>query len=355
MDLEIKTFAELDLEDSFFDSLKESYPEFKEWFYKKIKRGESAYVFFDNYGKIIDFLYLKIEREEMNDVIPTQPIKTRLKVGTFKVKPRHTHRGERFMKKIMDCAIAEDVDEIYVTIFPKPELHYLIYLFERYGFHHVANKHHDIGGDEYVLVKNMRLIEGNIIKDYPFVSTENSSKKILAIKPNYHTALFPDSILNNENPYDLVQDISPTNSINKIYICWMKDIETLSQGDILLIYRTNDGKGYANYRSVITSVCTVDEIKTFKDFENEEDFIAYASQNSVFSTDDLRKYYRYKNNFKVVKMLYNVAFTKKVIRKTLLEDVGLDKDAYWGFMPITDEQFKHIIKLGKADERYFID
>ena len=54
-------------------------------------------------------------------------------------------------------------------------------------------------------------------------------------------------------------------------------------------------------------------------------------------------------------MLYNVAFTKKVIRKTLLEQVGLDSTAYWGFLPVTDEQFNKIVKLGEADGRYFIN
>ena len=355
MDLEIKAFSELDLEDTFFDSLKNSYPEFTDWFQKKAINGESAYVFFDEYGKILDFLYLKNEEESMDDVVPRLPSKKRLKVGTFKIKPRHTRRGERFMKKIMDRAITDDVDEVYVTIFPKPELEYLISSFETYGFHHVANKNHGERGLEYVLVKNMRVQEMDIVKDYPFVSLDGVEKNILAIRPDYHTALFPDSILNNEDPYDLVHDISPTNSIYKIYVCWMKDVDTLKRGDLLLIYRTNDGKGSANYRSVITSLCTVHEVKTFKDFDDEEEFVKYTNQYSVFSADDLRKWYKHKNNFTVVKMLYNVAFTKKVIRKTLLDDVGLNRNAYWGFMSITDEQFNKIIELGQADGRYFID
>lgn len=355
MDLEIKFFSELNLEDNFFDTLKESYPEFSDWFIKKAANGESAYVFFDEKGKILDFLYLKIEEDAMEDVTPVLPAKKRLKVGTFKIKPRHSRRGERFMKKIMDRAISDNVDEVYVTIFPKPELEYLIRSFEKYGFHHTANKDHGDKGSEYVLVKNMRTFEGNVVKDYPFVSRAGSEKRILAIRPDYHTALFPDSILNNEDPYDLVQDVSSTNSIHKIYICWMKDVDKLKQGDLILIYRTNDGKGYANYRSVVTSVCTVYEVKTFKDFKDENDFIQYTNQYSIFSSKELSRWYKYKNNFTVIKMLYNVAFTKKVIRKILLEEVGLDGSAYWGFLPVTDEQFNQIIELGQADGRYFID
>ena len=54
-------------------------------------------------------------------------------------------------------------------------------------------------------------------------------------------------------------------------------------------------------------------------------------------------------------MLYNVAFTNKVIRKRLLDEVGMDSGMYWGFCPVSDEQYKHILKLGGADERYSID
>ncbi|MBE6325715.1 MAG: N-acetyltransferase [Bacteroidales bacterium] len=355
MDLEIRTFSELNLEDSFFDSLKDSYPEFSTWFNKKAEKGESAYVFFDDDGHILDFLYLKIEEEAINDIFPPFIAKKRLKVGTFKILPRHSRRGERFMKKIMDRAIAEDVDEIYVTIYPKDELLYLIKSFENYGFKHVADKDHKERGKEYVLVKDMRKHVGDILKDYPFVNKKNVDKRLLAIKPNYHTSLFPDSILKTEDPYDLVKDISPTNSIYKIYICWMKDVDQLKKGDIILIYRTNDGLGYANYRSVITSVCTVYEVKSFLDFKDKDDFIKYTNKYSIFSPEDLGKWFDYKNNFTVIKMLYNVALTRKVIRKTLLEQVGMDQNAYWGFLPITDEQFNQIMELGEANERYFID
>lgn len=355
MDLEIRKFSDINLEDTFFDSLKASYPEFSDWFNKKAKQGESAYVFMNESGEVMDFLYLKNENEEMTDVTPVLPAKKRLKVGTFKLLPRHTLRGERFMKKIMDRAIADEVDEVYVTIFPTEELQYLIRSFENYGFVHVADKPHDNNSSEYVLVKDMRNTIGDVVKDYPFVKKSKVKKNILSIRPDYHTRLFPDSILRTEDPYDLVQDISPTNSIHKIYICWMKDVNKLVKGDLLLIYRTSDNQGPAYFRSVVTSVCTVNEVKTYKDFANEDDFVKYTNKYSVFSEVELRNWYKRKNNFTVIKVLYNVAFTKKVTRKSMLDDLGMDGNAYWGFMPVTNQQFDEIVKLGNADGRYFID
>lgn len=355
MDLEIKKFSTINIEDTFFDSLKNSYPEFSTWFGKKSEQGETAYVFMNDEGKVIDFLYLKNEDEAISDVIPELPAKKRLKVGTFKLQPRHTLRGERFMKKVFDRAIADEVKEIYVTIFPRQELQYLIDFFKNYGFVYVANKPHENGESEYVLVRDMRNLVGDIVKDYPFVRRNGVSKYILSICPDYHTRLFPDSILRSEDPYDLVQDISSTNSIHKIYICWMKDVNELKQGDVILIYRTSDNQGPAYFRSVVTSACTVNEVKTFKDFADEDDFVNYTNKYSVFEETVLRNWYKYKNKFTVIKILYNVAFTKKVTRKTLLDQLGMDGNAYWGFMQVTDEQFDKIIKLGNVDECYFIN
>lgn len=92
-------FSAINLNDSFFDSLKESYTEFNNWFNRKAEEGATAYVQSDSTNNIVGFLYLKIERGTLDDVEPTRPNKRRLKVGTFKVNPHGTRFGERFVKK----------------------------------------------------------------------------------------------------------------------------------------------------------------------------------------------------------------------------------------------------------------
>ena len=355
MDLQVQRFSDIDLNDFFFDSLRASYPEFNEWYNKKAAAGATAYCYYvDN--ELKDFLYLKIEEEELSDLTPALPAKKRLKVGTFKVDNdnRHTTRGERFMKKIMDMAIAEDVDEIYVTMFPTEELQGLIRMFEKFGFSHIADKPHEGGNAEYVLIKDMTTHVDDFKLDYPFVKKASSNKYVLSIVPEFHTHLFPDSILKNEKKYDLIQDVSETNSIYKIYLCWMQDTRNLKAGDKLIIYRTSDEEGKAYYRSVCTSVCTVCEVKTYRDFENEEEFIKYTNRYSVFKEHELRRWYKNKNYFIVIKMVYNIAFTKKVINMVMKEQVGL-KPKYWGFFKLTDAQFDKLLELGEIDERYIID
>lgn len=355
MDLQVQRFSDIDLNDSFFDSLRASYPEFNEWYNKKAAAGATAYCYYvDN--ELKDFLYLKIEEEELSDLTPALPAKKRLKVGTFKVdnEDRHTTRGERFMKKIMDMAIAEDVDEIYVTMFPTEELQGLIRMFEKFGFSHIADKPHEGGNAEYVLIKDMTTHVDDFKLDYPFVKKASSNKYVLSIVPEFHTHLFPDSILKNEKKYDLIQDVSETNSIYKIYLCWMQDTRNLKAGDKLIIYRTSDEEGKAYYRSVCTSVCTVCEVKTYRDFENEEEFIKYTNRYSVFKEHELRRWYKNKKYFIVIKMVYNIAFTKKVINMVMKEQVGLNPK-YWGFFKLTDAQFDKLLELGEIDERYIVD
>lgn len=54
MDLELRPFSEIDIEDSFFDSLKEAYPEFSVWYAKKASHGEKAYVSCFEDGRVAD-------------------------------------------------------------------------------------------------------------------------------------------------------------------------------------------------------------------------------------------------------------------------------------------------------------
>lgn len=48
-------------------------------------------------------------------------------------------------------------------------------------------------------------------------------------------------------------------------------------------------------------------------------------------------------------MVYNIAFTKKVINKVMKEQVGL-RPNYWGFFKMTDVQFDKILELGEITE-----
>lgn len=352
MDLKLTPFAEIDLSDSFFDSLRASYVGFDDWFRKKAAAGEYAIAYHED-GKLRDFLYLKEESEELTDITPHLPAKHRLKVGTFKIDSRGTRRGERLMKKLLDKAIDLNVEEIYVTIFPEQRLNPLIRSFENFGFELKATKTHVNGKVENVYIRDMRRTDGSILSIYPYTDLRYGRFFQLGIKPEYHTRLFPDSILKNEQKYDLIHDNSETNSIYKVYISWAKDVHQLKCGDKIVIYRTSDNQGPANYRSVCTSVCTVLERKLRSDFLNVNEFVQYAHKYSVFTESELIRWYNQGGNFTIIRMVYNIAFTRKVILKDLRDKVGLT-DRYWGFFEYSRKEFETILKLGEINERYLI-
>ena len=134
----LKKFADIDLNDSFFKSLKEDYSKFEAWFNKKSKDGSMVYVQYVNHN-LQAFLYLKNESgQELKDAVPNRPACNRLKVGNFKIDAHNTKLGERFVKKIMDAALYMEADEIYVTIFAKH--HRLIKILQRYGFNEEGKK-----------------------------------------------------------------------------------------------------------------------------------------------------------------------------------------------------------------------
>ena len=54
-------------------------------------------------------------------------------------------------------------------------------------------------------------------------------------------------------------------------------------------------------------------------------------------------------------MTYNAAFNRRIIRKELIEEVSISRDAYWGFLQLTDEQFNYFIERGQIDESLIID
>lgn len=124
--------------------------------------------------------------------------------------------------------------------------------------------------------------------NYPLIKLDRSSY-LLSLLPIFNTRLLPDSILKNEDA-SIVQDISHTNSITKIYLAAMEGMQALSAGDTLVIYRTSDGKGPAEYRSVATSICVLEETKNINGFANEVEFLEYCRPHSVFSEAELKQF-----------------------------------------------------------------
>ena len=238
----------------------------------------------------------------------------------------------------MDHAIDQQVDVCYVTIFQKHIT--LVDLLKKYGFLEYGVKRTN-NGEELVLLKEFNSLRNNILLDYPQIKLQGPKKYLLAIYPEYHTKMFPDSILNNET-FDILDDVSHTNSIHKIYVCSMP-VDILERGDIVVIYRTGDGQGPAEYHSVATSLCVIEEVRSKETFRNFNDFYEYANTYSVFDRNSLQNWYN-RNNCYTIKMTYNAALRKRLIRRKLADEVGLDRNDRWSILRLSEEQFYSILK-----------
>jgi predicted nucleic acid-binding protein len=241
-------FGNLDLTDEFFCSLKDDYPGFEIWFNRKA--DEAVYIC-RHEARPIALLYLKVESrdEDYTDIEPAFSRKRRLKIGTFKVTSNGFRLGERFLKIIFDNALLLNVEELYITTFNKRiEQTRLITLLETYGFKIHGRKRGPVG-DELVYVRSFARVANRSLPrlTFPFISMAGRIF-IVPIYPEYHTELFPDSILKTESPADFTDNEPHRNAMSKVYIS--RSVErNLASGDVIVFYRTG-----GHYKSVVTTI-----------------------------------------------------------------------------------------------------
>jgi predicted nucleic acid-binding protein len=344
-------FGNINLKDDFFNCFREDYIGYEKWY--SGKSDETAYVCISD-DKIVAFLYLKIEdeKEPYNDIEPTFSKKKRLKIGALKVTLNGFKLGERFLKIIFDNALNLNVEEIYVTIFPKRiEQQRLIALLKEYGFEYHGSKRTESGEEEvYIRDFKPKVSSEEPKSNYPYMSS-NTKTYIVPIYPAYHTELFPDSILKNESPIDFIENEPFRNAISKVYISRSINRD-LKPGDIIIFYRTG-----GLYKSVITTLGIVESIHTnIKDYDH---FISLCRKRTVFSDDELKLHWDYnpRNRPFVVNFLYVYSFPHRLNMKRLIE-LGIIKDinsAPRGFELLTKVQLDIIISETNSNESIIVN
>ena len=346
-------FGDVDVKDAFFDSFRTDYPGFEKWFNRKA--DETAYVCTSDTRQLVAFLYLKREGldEDYSDISPPFKRAQRLKIGTFKVVSNGYKLGERFLKIVFDNALQYRVSEIYVTIFRRTVDQYrLIRLLEDWGFEHHGIKGE--GGDdaEQVYVRDFRpkVDRDDPRRTFPYVSG-SARKFIVPIYPAYHTELLPDSILNTESPANFVENKPNRNALSKVYVS--RSFERgLRAGDIVVFYRTASG-GSAYHTSVATTIAVVqDVIDSIHDLKT---FLAVCRKRSVFSDAELKEHWDYNRHNRpfVVNFLFVYSLPKRPNLKALTEG-GVITTAPRGFEPLSDNSFKRLLEVSRANTRFII-
>lgn len=340
LDIEKVYFGDLDINDEFFDSLKADYPGFVNWYNRKSQ--EEVYCYKEN-QKVFGLLFLKheAENEDYSDIVPTMNKNKKLKISTFKVGVRGRKIGERFMKIIFDQAIHSNVDEVYVTIYNNDQFkENLIQYFEDYGFEYFGLKN----GKELVYIRNMQPKFNKIIptKSYPYINI-NSDTFIIAIKPQYHTFLLPDSILRREKYKDTHLPVEY--AIRKMYISGAGWTEKPKIGDNIIFYRSKQENTSAWFSSVLTTGGVVTKIIIPK---NAQDLINITRGRTVYTESELNSFYN--GNTYIIEFLYCYTLNNKLPFGFCKEN-NILTDWPKGVLKIDNNKFKKILNFGGVEAK----
>lgn len=286
--VEEMTANEIPLNDSIFDSLREGYPDFNEWWRKKcVKERRSCWVVED--GGLAGLIVRKDETAANTDA--TTNAQKILKICTFKVRPekRGIKIGELLLKKAFWFAQLNKYDLVYITTYDAQAS--LIDLLEYYGFSRTATK----PDGELIYEKTFssaKLARQAGVSDfdahrlnYPrFVSGPDVRGFGVPIIEQWHDSLFPD--LRNDSQPDLFDQMGlsgpkrPGNTIRKVYLCRAQS-NLGPPGSLLFFYK---GKSKNPPSQAITTVGILEECSIAK---STRDLALMTGGRSVYSEADL--------------------------------------------------------------------
>ncbi|ANK84693.1 MULTISPECIES: GNAT family N-acetyltransferase [unclassified Rhizobium] len=219
----------IDHEDGFFNSLRDGYLEFDDWWREKcVRQHRPCWVVYDD-DKLAGLIVRKEETAIDTDAVTK--VERILKVCTFKVAPekRGVKLGELLLKQVLWYAQMNGYDLAYLTTYEDQAT--LINLLEFYGFRQAGKK--PDGELIYERAFSLeKLADDPAVtayeaarKNYPrFLVTDEIRGFGIPIKEEYHDTLYPD--LWNPRQSDLFNGTStadrparPGNTIRKVYLC----------------------------------------------------------------------------------------------------------------------------------------
>ncbi len=278
------------LSDEIFDSLRDGYPDFDNWWQEKcVKKHRKCWIITD------DCLAGIVVRkdETSSDTDATNKLDKILKICTFKVRPekRGIKLGELLLKQALWFAQINNYDVVYLTAFSGQET--LIDLIEYYGFNHTSTSENGELTYEKILSRE-KLISNELDTNfdisrvnYPRFCTDKSVDiYCVPIQEKFHDILFPELI--SEKPLDLFSYAGinnkprrPGNTIRKVYIC-RAQIKNIKKGSILLFY-----KGRSKYppSQTITAIGVFEDISLAHSYN---ELLQLAGGRSVYSSQQIQ-------------------------------------------------------------------
>ena len=262
----------LDINDTFFDSLRNDYSNFNNWFKEKCQKEHRDCLIIRNENMIEGLCIYKFEEPiyGMHGKI--------LKICTFKLCSSGKKLGELLLKILFQYCYNSSIDYLYVTAYEK---NYICNFFRNFGFYEYHKRKEDSG--ELTFIKGMKppnsccenVLDFNIKYGTKYYDI-NQNAFLIPIIYNYHAMLFPETETTLFPELDYAHSYS--NAIRKAYIS-KSNSNLLRAGDILFFYKTHS-EGTIKTCGVIEKVCRSD---------NVDEILAITGQRTIYQYDDIEK------------------------------------------------------------------
>lgn len=326
-------FKDINVNQSFFDSYRDEYVGFNDWFQKK--SDEYVYVTIGTNDELTSFLYLKYEgpNDNCGDIVPRFKNARRLKIGSFKVMLNGVKTGEAYFKIIFEEALKQKVDEIYVTVFDTySNRRRLISRLERWGFSYYGTKE----GNELVYVRDFNkkaLVKCRL--SYPFHKIGNINY-LIPLSAQYEEDLFGDIHSRKTGVYN--------NPIRKLLI--LRQVE-IPHGSIILFYSKSKNR--------IASVGISEYCR--HGFTSFRDFIVFIKRRTTFSQAQLKELWESQVESKLVAVKFlNVCQLMEADSQIILDNLKkLNLDYMQEELQLDFEKFRMIIKGTDYEKNYVVD
>lgn len=275
------------LNEQFFDSLRDGYPEFNKWFIEKSQDGRRAWVCWNedsSLGGLCIYAHQHNEQVTLDKTLNGES----LKLSTFKVgeASRGKKIGELFLKAAFRYASFNNLEHIFIHG-DEEQHHFLFEMLQDFGFEKIGVH---VGGEgrDAVYVKyhpntppDSDIPPFKYMKRYypHYLSEGEISKFIVPIRPEFHQILFPDCSTPTGSQFNLFsQEHSAGNAIKLAYLSHAQT-KIMDPGSIVLFYRSED------YQT-ITSIGVVESYETL---ENPEEIAALVKRRTVYSMDQIQE------------------------------------------------------------------
>lgn len=329
------------LNSPFFDSLRNGYHGFNEWFNKKAQDGRKAWVSWENnneLGGICIYAHQIDEQITENKTLHGES----LKLATFKVgeASRGKKIGELFLKAAFRYASSNKLENIFIH--GDVDRHHFLFEmladfgFEKVGFHPGSNerdavylKHHPISKPEATFPPF-----GYMRRYYPhYLDRGEVEKYIVPIRPEYHAILFPDFVASSGNQLSLFsQENTAGNAIKLAYLCHAQT-KGIEPGAVVLFYRSGDYQ-------LVTSIGIVESYETLDDAEN---IAALVKRRTVYSMNQISGMAKKPTKVMLFWLINHLERPKSYDE---LIACGVFSRAPQSITKITDEKYKKIIENG---------